>query len=367
MAYVAVVGGQEAIEHAEKLIKYYRIKKGGHLKVDDILKGMRQAVDRIMSESGLYAPLYAAIALKQAEGSTEEATFLMRAYRSTLTRKHYSQTIKSEDMHCIRRISAAFKEIEGGQLLGPAYDYTHRLLNFNLVDENEQENEAWVAAFEAAQSEIESGDLGKYPKVSDVLRKEKLLPIPQPTEEEIYDVTREMLTFPAPRSAKLQVLTRGETGAVIAFAYSSLRGYGSVHPTVGELRVGKLPISIDYPLDDSTDEDDGCYIGELLVTETESIVPYYEFKGDKREMRFDLGYGLVLGQNETKSIAMSILDKTLETDEGQPANDEEFVLFHVDCLEATGFISHLKLPHYVTFQSELDRIRKANQVNENEQ
>ena len=29
---------------------------------------------------------------------------------------------------------------------------------------------------------------------------------------------------------------------------------------------------------------------------------------------------------------------------------------HIDSVEATGFISHLKLPHYVTFQSKLDSV-----------
>jgi len=56
---------------------------------------------------------------------------------------------------------------------------------------------------------------------------------------------------------------------------------------------------------------------------------------------------------------MSLLDQCLERPEnGHAVHDEEFVLLHVDSVEATGFISHLKLPHYVTFQSELDSVRK---------
>ena len=38
---------------------------------------------------------------------------------------------------------------------------------------------------------------------------------------------------------------------------------------------------------------------------------------------------------------------------------KEFVLYHIDAVEATGFISHLKLPHYVTFQSKLNSMRKT--------
>ena len=74
---------------------------------------------------------------------------------------------------------------------------------------------------------------------------------------------------------------------------------------------------------------------------------------------FEIGYGICYGQNETKAIAMSILDQCLEhTESNLPPHDEEFVLMHIDSVESTGFISHLKLPHYVTFQSNLDSVRQ---------
>ena len=41
-----------------------------------------------------------------------------------------------------------------------------------------------------------------------------------------------------------------------------------------------------------------------------------------------------------------------------PAQDEEFVLSHSDNVQATGFVEHLKLPHYVDFQSELVMLRR---------
>ncbi|WP_163029135.1 carbon-phosphorus lyase complex subunit PhnI, partial [Pseudomonas viridiflava] len=53
-----------------------------------------------------------------------------------------------------------------------------------------------------------------------------------------------------------------------------------------------------------------------------------------------------------------------------PAQQEEFVLAHCDNVEAAGFVSHLKLPHYVDFQSELELIRKLRKptaTGENEQ
>lgn len=82
-------------------------------------------------------------------------------------------------------------------------------------------------------------------------------------------------------------------------------------------------------------------------------------KGQK-EIEFSLGYGICSGQNETKAIAMSILDRCLEVGNPEyPTQNEEFILLHIDSVEATGFISHLKLPHYVTFQSKLDSVRKS--------
>jgi len=70
-----------------------------------------------------------------------------------------------------------------------------------------------------------------------------------------------------------------------------------------------------------------------------------------------VGYGCVMGRNDTKAIAMSVLDHALTLSIDSPTSDMEFVLLHGDCLEMNGFISHLKLPHYVTFQSKLDSLR----------
>src|SRR6476660_9056280 len=133
MAYVAVTGGQEAIQQAEQLVKYYRSKESNAvLDVSMIEKQLRLLVDRIMGEGGMYAPEYAAVSLKQAEGDPAEAAFLVRSYRSTLPRNHYSLVAEPANMRVIRRISSSFRDMPGGQVLGPTYDYTHRMLNFSL-------------------------------------------------------------------------------------------------------------------------------------------------------------------------------------------------------------------------------------------
>ncbi|MDQ7092533.1 carbon-phosphorus lyase complex subunit PhnI [Desulfosporosinus sp. PR] len=361
MGYVAVKGGTLAIEESGKRLKYERLKKGLVLDCPRIENGMRCLIDQVMSESSLYNETLAALAVKQAEGSPEEAVFLMRAYRSTLPRKHYSRTVESEEMLVERRISASFKDIPGGQILGAANDYTHRLIDFNLSEETDEAAAGWVKAYAAARGNLDDKtDLTRLPKVLDYLRAEGLIPLSAQDESEPDDVTKESLQFPTSRSQRLQILTRGQTGALTSLGYAAQRSYGALHPTVGELRIGNLPIYVGNPLTEQHDEEDAYYIGQIKVTEVETLFPedLQKINGQK-EIEFGIGYGICYGQNETKAIAMSILDHCLETANPEfPTHDEEFVLLHIDAVESTGFISHLKLPHYVTFQSKLDSVRK---------
>ncbi|MDF2837677.1 MAG: phosphonate metabolism [Paenibacillus sp.] len=364
MGYVAVKGGTRAIEESLNRIQYERVKRGKVLEVEAVEAGMRGLVDQVMSESSLYSEELAALAIKQAEGSPEEAVFLLRAYRSTLPRKHYSRTVRSEEMRVERRISASFKDIPGGQILGATTDYSHRLLDFEMAEETERTIQDWLENFRRAdEADPAEAPIDRLPKVLDYLRKEGLIADCPVDPAEPDDVTRTSLTFPASRSEKLQVLTRGQTGAVTSLAYAVIRGYGMVHPTVGELRVGQFPVYVDSPLRtaDNDDEDEAYYIGEIKATEVEMLVPAtVEKEGGRKELNLEFGYGLCYGQNETKAIAMSILDKSLERgDKSIPTQNEEFVLFHIDSVESTGFISHLKMPHYVTFQAKLSDVRKT--------
>ncbi|PAQ15777.1 carbon-phosphorus lyase [Bacillaceae bacterium SAOS 7] len=361
MGYVAVKGGTEAIEESLRRLQYERLKNETVLQVKDVEGGMMGLIDQVMSEASLYCSSLAALAIKQAEGNPEEAVFLLRAYRSTLPRLHYSEPMETENMFVERRISASFKDIPGGQILGASPDFSHRLLDFKLTEETMEEVFNWLHEYERDQQDSPSVEqpLKKLPKVVDYLRQEGLLQEVAPNDEQPDDITRESLQFPASRSARLQSLTRGQTGAVTSLAYAALRGYGALHPTVGELRVGKAPIYIG--VNEVNDESEQYYIGDVQVTEVESFIPItIEKPGGKNELQFELGYGICFGQNETKAISMSLLDHCLETgDPRYPTNNEEFVLLHIDSVESTGFISHLKLPHYVTFQSELDRVRKT--------
>ena len=360
MAYVAVTGGREAIEQSLKLLEIFR-ESGEDITISCIKENMGLLIDKIMSEAGFYSRDYAALALKQCEGSVEEAVFLLRAYRSTLPRNYYSNPVDTSDMRLIRRISAAFKDIPGGQILGPTYDYSHRLLNFSLMDEEDEEAEQTEEEMVPDDGEISSeddeeisGEDIRCGRVTDILKAEGVMAEVEQDDTDPFDVTSNLLTFPAPRSARLQTFARSDAGFLGGVAYSSMRGYGAVHPTVSELRCGYVEVCVPYVLEE---EDEIC-IGEILVTEVEALVPSHtETDEDFDKMTLSGGYGLIFGRNENKAIAMSIADASLETTGETPSQDEEFVLTHGDCLEMSGFISHLKLPHYVTFQSSLDRVR----------
>ena len=274
---------------------------------------------------------------------------MLRAYRSTLQRNYYSNPVDTGSMRLIRRISAAFKDIPGGQILGPTYDYSHRLLDFSLL-ENQCEEEEME---EDAEPGEETSDI-ICGRVSDLLRKDNVLGTTEKDDTPPFDVTSNLLTFPAPRSARLQTFARSDAGFLGGVAYSSMRGYGAVHPTVSELRSGYVEVCVPYVLDETEE----ICIGDILVTEVEALVPSHtETDEEFDKMTLSGGYGLIFGRNENKAIAMSIADASLETTGNTPSQDEEFVLTHGDCLEMSGFISHLKLPHYVTFQSKLDRVR----------
>ncbi|TQR20566.1 carbon-phosphorus lyase complex subunit PhnI [Psychrobacillus vulpis] len=362
MGYVPVKGGTQAIEASIKRLKYERLKGQEIIEIKTIMSTMRGMIDQVMSESSLYSPYLAALSIKQAEGSMEEAVFLMRAHRSTLPRPYYSKTVEPETMLVERRVSASFKDIPGGQVLGATYDYTHRLLDLNLIEEKLEENQQWLQNYQEELRDIEDFEEVKYfPKVVDYLREEGLFEEYEVNNTPPIDITKQSLQFPTTRSERLQVLTRGQTGTVTSLGYASLRGYGQVHPTVGEVRVGTVPIYVEHPNKMEHSAEDEFYIGEIKVTEVESFVPInVKNENNEYELEFEIGYGICYGQNETKAIAMSILDQCLEhTDSDFPTHDEEFVLLHIDSVESTGFISHLKLPHYVTFQSKLDSIRQV--------
>src|SRR5271166_1606338 len=343
MAYVAVKGGEQAIDNAHAWLAEERRgdRTVPELSLAQIEQQLGRSVDRAVGEGSLYDRELAALAVKQAQGDLIEAAFLLRAYRTTLPRFAHSLPIETSEMRIKRRISAVFKDLPGGQILGPTYDYTHRLLDFDMPQHEALTSDETLTAM---------------PRVPDILGHEGLIEPDGDGASEPGDLTRQPLSFPASRDMRLQAFARGDEGFLLALGYSTQRGYGGTHPFAGEIRMGEVSVEVEPPeLGFAID------IGDIVVTECQMV---NQFKGSKTTPpQFTRGYGLVFGFSERKAMAMALVDRAMRTaelgeDVTAPVQDIEFVLYHSDNIEATGFVEHLKLPHYVDFQSELQNVRR---------
>lgn len=347
--YVAVKGGEQAIDNAHRLLAHTR--RGDPalpvIAAEQIVEQLALGVDRVMAEGSLYDRELAAIAIKQSRGDLIEAIFLVRAFRTTLPRFGATEPVDTGAMTIQRRVSATFKDLPGGQVLGPTFDYTHRLLDFSLDDDE-------VQAEPASQPASDEGT----PRVVDLVGRQGLIEREPERDDDaaVGDLTRSPLEFPADRDLRLQALARGDEGFLLGLAYSTQRGFGRTHPFVGEIRFGEVDVEF-------VPEELGFAVplGRVSLTECHMV---NQFHGSGEiAPQFTRGYGLVFGQSERKSMSMALVDRALRAEEfgeeiGAPAQDQEFVLSHCDNVQATGFVEHLKLPHYVDFQAELDLLRR---------
>ncbi|TYB68784.1 carbon-phosphorus lyase complex subunit PhnI [Nonomuraea sp. PA05] len=400
MGYSGASGGHEAILAAEQLVERHRY--GGPsdwLGIDQITDRLRLAVDRIMGEGGLWAPELAARALRQAEGDVQEAAQLIRAHRSTLPRVAYSEPVHADELRISRRISPAFRNPPGSQLLGRTLDYVGRLLDLMPEEQararatepaanghghghghryggahGDAHEDAHGGAHEdahggahdgahgggrgetRAEGDADGADPRRPPRLLRLLRSMDLL-VERRTDgdPDPYDITRDPIRPGVPRSARLTAMARAETGALVHLWYSHTFQPGRHnHEFPGEVRHGALPVRVAHPLTGNP-----VTVAEVRVTEVETIDDLDRAEEDRT--RLDLGYGMCFGHNERKAIAMAGLDLLVHRDGGRTGLEQE-VLLTLDGIEASGFLEHLKLPHYVDFRSVLDRkraVRKA--------
>jgi alpha-D-ribose 1-methylphosphonate 5-triphosphate synthase subunit PhnI len=350
MGYAGARGGMQAILAAEDLVRRAR----DHAPVpwattEQITARFRFAVDRVMGEGALYDEDTAAAALRQAEGDPQESAHLVRAHRSTLPRLAVSEPVDPDEMVIMRRIVAAFREPDGPQLLGRTTDYTRRLLDrpagppVSPTDETQ------------APSKPRTEDQRSPRRFLDLLREMGLAVDHRGGDDpEPVDISRVPARPPAPRSAVLASMARAETGALVALWYRSILGPdGDIHEmTLGEVRHGRVPLKVKHP-----HTGDPVTVGWFRVTEAEAIE---DLDGpDEDRSRFDVGYGMCFGHNERKAIAMAAMD-VANRRFGRSGPLEQLLLLTTDGLDSGGFLEHLKLPHYVTFRSMVER-KKAMQ------
>ena len=340
MAYVATRGGARAIDQAERL---YRAELGqiDATRVDAVRRALPMLIDRVMGEASLYETDLAALALAQAGGDLYEAVLLLRAWRTTQPRLAIAEPVCQEQLFTHRRISAAFKDIPGGQILGPTLDYAHRLLATDVLQGRPYTPAPVTPAATAAPAYQPS--LAAWQKaqglVADPLRADV-------APDAIPDLTREPLLFPGKRAHTLQSLARADTGGMLTLGYAAMRGYGNAHPTVNELRLAEAEVRVRHP------RGTVFSAGRVKVSQAEVTS-----KGKSGQL--SLGFCATLGWNEVKVISGATLDlNAAAAPKGSPV-EEEFFLYHTEPVEASGFCIHFKLPHYVTFQSSLDALRGA--------
>ncbi|WP_316859545.1 carbon-phosphorus lyase complex subunit PhnI [uncultured Cohaesibacter sp.] len=340
MAYVATRGGERAIEQSERLFR----EEMGEVspdRVEEVKKALPYLIDRVMGEASLYDQDLAALALAQTGGEMFEAVLLLRSWRTTQPRICVARAIEQDELFVHRRISAAFKDIPGGQVLGPTLDYSHRILATEVLLGATFKPNPVESANKAASPHA--------PSVSSWQAKNDLVDLPQRDQTEgndIPDLTREPLLFPSKRAHTLQSLARADTGGTLALGYSAMRGYGQAHPTVNELRLAEAEIIVRHPTGTAFSA------GRVKVSQAEVV--------SKKGEKLNLGFSATLGWNEVKCIAAATLDLNSKgASKGSPI-EEEFFLYHTEGVESSGFCIHFKLPHYVTFQSSLDAMRDAN-------
>ncbi|MDX8521768.1 carbon-phosphorus lyase complex subunit PhnI [Mesorhizobium dulcispinae] len=347
---VAIRGGEQAIASAERLLAEQRRGNPAipELSVEQIGEQLSLAVDRAMNEGAIYDRHGASLALKQAQGDAVEAAFLLRAFRSTLPRAGYSEPLDTGSMQIERRISPILKQAPGGQFLGATYDYTHRLLA-------EKPSEAFE--FQVPNNKYAGPIVA--PRISDRLACDGIaeaLP-PGDSENHASDITRDPLMYPASRDARLQSLARADEGFLTGLANSTLQGYGQNFPLLTEIRVGDVSVEFTIP-----ELGFAVTIGRVTLSECEILNKRLD--GKSAEPRFTRGYGLAFGRSERRAMAMAVSDRALRGRElGETVQcaieDEQFVLPNADGVEAAGLLQSLKLPHYISYQAELNRLREV--------
>lgn len=339
MAYVATRGGERAIEQSQRL---YKAEMGEITpdRVAEVRRALPYLIDRVMGEASLYDEDLAALALAQTGGEMYEAILLLRAWRTTQPRLTVAEPVTQESLFTHRRISAAFKDIPGGQVLGPTLDYAHRILATEVLEGDSHRPDPVEPA--------EAPSPAQQPSVAAWQAANGLLAAATPDDtlgNDIPDVTREPLLFPAKRAHTLQSLARAETGGVLALGYAAQRGYGQAHPTVNELRLAEAEVMVTHP------RGTRFSAGRVKVSQAEVV--------SKAGSELGLGFSATLGWNEVKVIAAATLDLNSRGAPKGSVTEEEFFLYHTEGVESSGFCIHFKLPHYVTFQSALDAMRDA--------
>lgn len=347
-------GGTEAIVAAEQLALERRAQIPAELTVDIVLQSFPHTIDRIMGEGGLWAPETAARAYLQSNGDTTEAVHLIRAHRATLPRLLFTQPLNPREVELLRRVVSTQRQPDGPIILGETVDYTARIIH-------DGDGPALPIIENLDDTPIEHRADEPFRRFRDYMHDAGLLVDRSLTTDEApFDIQLVAAQLPATRSAWLSSIAQADTGGLINIWYQSILGtdgYASEDVTLGEVRHGRIPVRVMHP-----HLDEPVQIGRIRVSECEAVADMGAIRGED-PTTFDIGYSMVLGHNERKAIAGSTLDVAAYRFRDQPEGPrlQQILMHTTDGLAASGFLEHLKLPHYVTFQSKVDAVLATRQ------
>ena len=351
MAYVTVKGGEQAIEAAHAWLAEHRRGDPAvpELTLAQIAEQLGRAVDRAMGEGSLYDRELAALAVKQAQGDLIEAVFLLRAYRTTLPRFAYFAPVDTAAMHIRRR--RHLRRVQGpARRPGARPDLRLHPPTARLRPRRPRRPAAPVrpAVRRPHQPMPRVPDI-LAPRGADGTRRTR-------AERTPGDLTREPLDLP--RAAATCGFRHSPAATKVFCSPSAIppsAATATTHPFAGEIRIGDVAVEIEPPeLGFAID------IGDITLTECQMV---NQFKGSKTAPRSSPAVmGWCSALPSARQWRMALVDRAHAgggTGRGitAPAQNVEFVLYHRDNIEATGFVEHLKLPHYVDFQSELENVR----------
>lgn len=347
--YTTVTDAKGAVDAATRLAAASSTSSAGDPAAGDAVPLL---VDRVMAEAGLVEPRLAWRAITQAAGDLARATSLLRAWAANLERAEHT-LVRRGDLRVLRRITPGFRAPPDGQYLGATFDYAQRLLDLGDDAAGDPSTTAEVST---------NGRLlpRTFHRALEDLEREGLV---DPGEWSVpEDRSRTHLGAGSGRGPFLQHLARSDTGAMTGLAYSALRGLSrGADPTLVELLRARAPVRRTHPLTGQA-----VRIGEITVTTAE--IAMYRIDGGQPDPRFTLGVGATVGEVEVRAVAAALLDGVVNranrrsgdtTTPSGGADDEEYVLLTLDQSEAVGFTEHLKLPHHVTFSSDIDAVRRV--------
>ncbi|WP_084499464.1 carbon-phosphorus lyase complex subunit PhnI [Brevibacterium album] len=357
MGYAGVnKGGTSAILAAEELLRQRRASVPP-LDPETVAAAFGEILDQIMGEGALWDPELAARAFVQAGGDTAEAVHLLRAHRSTLPRLAFSVPIDPDSVRLLRRVVSAHRSPDGPQLLGETVDYSPRIMSGPGPGDPLGAAVEQLAGDTAGASTRVHEDRAPQRYTSYLAERDLLAAREDPGDPEPVDLALTPVSLPAERSALLSAMAIAETGALVNQWYRGVcgpDGHTDESVTLGEVRHGEYDVRVVHPLTGRP-----VVVGAIRASECEAI-DHLDQRGQDSS-KFEAGYGFALGHNERKAIAMASMDSAVHRARGTALGREleQTVMHTLDGLAANGFLEHLKLPHYVTFRSQVERAEAA--------